>query len=67
MGRESNSSQYNMYAFSTTTLNDILGQFSKLNVFKIVVGYLLMVSAVVPKTDQHLITLFRVFGRDAGV
>lgn len=36
-------SPYNVFAFSTATLNDILGQFSELNVFKIAIGYVLMV------------------------
>ncbi|KAJ1530653.1 hypothetical protein ONE63_005525 [Megalurothrips usitatus] len=35
-------SPYNVYAFSTATLNDILGQFSELNVVKIAIGYVLM-------------------------
>ncbi|KAE8737035.1 Patched, partial [Frankliniella occidentalis] len=35
-------SPYNVFAFSTATLNDILGQFSELNVIKIAIGYVLM-------------------------
>lgn len=35
---------YSVYAFSTATLNDILKQFSELNIVKVVVGYAIMVS-----------------------
>ncbi|KAF6216434.1 hypothetical protein GE061_000776 [Apolygus lucorum] len=42
MEKENNSSMYSIYAFSSATLNDILGKFSKLNVFKIATGYIMM-------------------------
>ncbi|XP_075216920.1 protein patched isoform X2 [Lycorma delicatula] len=35
-------SSYNMFAFSTATLNDILSQFSEINVFKVATGYIIM-------------------------
>ncbi|GLH01274.1 Protein patched [Gryllus bimaculatus] len=37
-----NITAYNIYAFSTATLNDILSQFSELSVVKMVAGYLSM-------------------------
>lgn len=40
----SSTAPFNVYAFSTATLNDILKQFSELNVIKVVVGYVIMVS-----------------------
>ena len=43
---DSNTSLYNVYAFSTATLNNILKQFSEINVFKIGIGYSIMVGFV---------------------
>ncbi|KAL0278830.1 UNVERIFIED_CONTAM: hypothetical protein PYX00_000524 [Menopon gallinae] len=37
---------YSVYAFSTATLNDILKQFSELNIIKVVVGYAIMLTYV---------------------
>ncbi|XP_046629599.1 protein patched isoform X1 [Neodiprion virginianus] len=37
------SAPYNLYAFSTTTMNDILGKYSEISVVKIVIGCALMV------------------------
>lgn len=34
---------YNMYAFSTTTMNDILGKYSEVSIIKIAIGWMLMV------------------------
>lgn len=39
-----NSSSYNHYAFSTTTMNDILGKYSEPSITKIVIGCALVVS-----------------------
>ncbi|XP_032664388.1 protein patched isoform X2 [Odontomachus brunneus] len=36
------STPYNLYAFSTTTMNDILGKYSEVSVMKIVIGCVLM-------------------------
>lgn len=38
--------QYNMFSFSTATLNDILSHFSKIDFKKIILGYLVMVSMI---------------------
>lgn len=38
------SAPYNLYAFSTTTMNDILGKYSEVSVMKIAIGCALMVS-----------------------
>lgn len=40
-------SSYNLYAFSTTTMNDILGKYSEVSVMKIGIGCALMVSTVI--------------------
>lgn len=40
---QTHTTHYNVYAFSTATLNDILKQFSELNVIKVAVGYVIMV------------------------
>lgn len=40
---ETNITPYNVYAFSTATLNNILKQFSELNIFKVAIGYVIMV------------------------
>jgi len=37
------SAPYNVYAFSTTTMNDILGKYSEVSVTKIAIGCVLMV------------------------
>lgn len=37
------SAPYNLYAFSTTTMNDILGKYSEVSVMKIAIGCALMV------------------------
>lgn len=34
---------YNFYPFSTSTLNDILGKFSKVSLKNIILGYMFMV------------------------
>ncbi|KAK6617228.1 hypothetical protein RUM44_005559 [Polyplax serrata] len=39
---ETNITPYNVYAFSTATLNNILKQFSELNIFKVAIGYVIM-------------------------
>lgn len=44
--KETNTTPYNVYAFSTATLNNILKQFSELNVLKVAIGYVIMVSAL---------------------
>lgn len=36
--------QYNIFSFSTATLNDILSHFSKIDFKKVFIGYLVMVS-----------------------
>ncbi|KAJ9578984.1 hypothetical protein L9F63_024909, partial [Diploptera punctata] len=40
--RNNGTTPYKVFAFSTATLNDILSQFSELNVVKIVAGYIFM-------------------------
>jgi patched 1 protein len=40
----SESGPYNLYAFSTTTMNDILGKYSELSLLKVLVGCALVVS-----------------------
>ncbi|XP_014243671.1 protein patched [Cimex lectularius] len=42
MGKGNSTSPYNMYAFSSATLNDILHRFSQININKIAFGYVLM-------------------------
>ncbi|XP_063239039.1 protein patched [Bacillus rossius redtenbacheri] len=42
----SSSGPYNMYAFSTSSLNDLLTRFSELSVFKVVICFVLMVAYV---------------------
>ncbi|XP_020282533.1 protein patched isoform X4 [Pseudomyrmex gracilis] len=37
------SAPYNLYAFSTTTMNDILGKYSEVSIMKIVIGGVVMV------------------------
>jgi len=37
------SAPYNLYAFSTTTMNDILGKYSEVSVMRIVIGCAIMV------------------------
>lgn len=39
-------SNYNLYAFSTTTLNDILTKYSEISVIKIGIGYVAIVSTL---------------------
>jgi hypothetical protein len=49
---DNSTAPYEVYAFSTATLNDILSQFSELNIVKVVVGYLSMVSKML--TDSYV-------------
>ncbi|XP_049784398.1 protein patched [Schistocerca cancellata] len=42
MNGDNGTSPYSMYSFSTTTLNDILSQFSELRLEKVIAGYVLM-------------------------
>lgn len=42
--KTNNTTSYNLYAFSTTTMNDILGKYSELSIVKIIVGCALVVS-----------------------
>lgn len=37
------STSYNLYAFSTTTMNDIMGKYSEVSIMKIAIGCTLMV------------------------
>ncbi|PSN39179.1 Protein patched [Blattella germanica] len=43
---DNSTSPYDLYAFSTATLNDILSQFSELSIVKVVIGYLFMLGYI---------------------
>lgn len=51
--------RYDLYAFSTTTMNDILGAYSKLDVLKVVVGCALMVSLLLDKLPFFFCKIFQ--------
>lgn len=60
--KESHTAHYNVYAFSTATLNDILKQFSELNVIKVAVGYVIMVSIfflMINKISELIVLIYK--------
>jgi hypothetical protein len=54
---DNSTAPYEVYAFSTATLNDILSQFSELSIVKVIVGYISMVSNMLIDSCLHIITV----------
>lgn len=54
---DNSTAPYEVYAFSTATLNDILSQFSELSIVKVIVGYISMVSNMLINSSLHILTV----------
>lgn len=59
MNVESENKSYDFYAFSTATLNDILGKYTKISIPKIAIGYICIVSVCLRLIDVFFKSLLQ--------